>query len=526
MPWGGPYANGRTVLLFTLGTSNVDFFGDLLYFAVNVVDGGYQHASLTVVSFAAFVAPAVAFALRNGFFSEFVATGRTITPTLRNKLDSLRGPFRVDSSLPSTIMWLVSRLLLLGLAPLLLLLWTLVLLGTLVFGVNMKLFALSGFLRIYRQLLSPNRWQQPSSEEQVVALNEALFFELALESVPEMCVVIINEFLSPGAWSSLAIVALGGSGFFVLCLLWKFADRIHRKGFREGLRVPVLACTTAQSEQIKKFMSLEEDTGRARDSLDGVVLKISSTSSRVTSARALPPIRAWLGSRVRVNVGQQHAAGEAAPTPIPTDVADDDGGSSVSSHDSFTTVAPSRATQPNIIAATALGAQLAGRLAAATSRDAQGVASSECASVLYEPFGDLKIDETQPSAAEEELVAPWDSVSCLGEESQNTPRARGLRLLPHDDGRPTPTKGGVRVMRPPTLQALLVAAHAKQAVLWPGAPLCVGLALYDEDGCEVVPGWQKWQQPSARGLHVWSRCARRAPALAGACSSGAAVRCW
>ena len=572
MPWGGPYANGRSVLLFTLATSNVDFFGDLLYFAVNVVDGGYQHASLTVVSFAAFVAPAVAFALRNGFFSEFVATGRTITPTLRNKLDSFRGPSRVDSSLPSTIMWLVSRLLLLGLAPLLLLLWTLLLLGTLIFGVNMKLFALSGFLRIYRQLLSPNRWQQPSSEEQVVALNEALFFELALESVPEMCVVIINEILTPGSWSSLAIVALGGSGFFVLCLLWKFADRIRRKGFREGLRVPVLACTTAQSEQIKKFMSLEEDTGRARDSLDGVVLKISS-SSRVTSARALPPIRAWLGSRVRVIVGQQQAAGEAAPTPIPTDVADDDGGSSVSSHDSFTTVAPSRATQPNIIvatalgaqlagrltaatlrdggssvdddggssvssqgsfttvapsratqpniiAATALGAQLAGRLTAATSRDAQGVASSECASVLYEPFGDLKIDETQPSAAEEELVAPWDSVSCLGEESQNTPRARGLRLLPHDDGRPTPTKGGVRVMRPPTLQALLVAAHAKQAVLWPGAPLCVGLALYDEDGCEVVPGWQKWQQPSARGLHVWSRCARSAPALAGACSPG------
>ena len=162
---------------------------------------------------------------------------------------------------------------------------------------------------------------------------------------------------------------------------------------------------------------------------------------------------------------------------------DDDDGSSVSSHGSFTTVAASRADQPNIIAATALGAQLAGRLAAATSRDAQGMAA--CASGLYEPFGDLKIDETQPSAAEEELVAPWDSVSCLGEESHSTPPARGLRLLPHDDGRPSPVKGGVRVVRPPTLQALLVAAHAKQAVLWPGASLCVGLALYDEDGCEV-----------------------------------------
>jgi len=165
--------------------------------------------------------------------------------------------------------------------------------------------------------------------------------------------------------------------------------------------------------------------------------------------------------------------------------AEDDDGSSVISHGSFTTVAPSRAAQPNIIAATALGAQLAGRLAAATPRDAQGMASSACASGLYEPFGDLKIDETQPSAAEEELVAPWDSVSCLGEESHSTPPARGLRLLPHDDGRPSPAKGGVRVVRPPTLQALLVAAHAKQAVLWPGEPPCVDLALYDEDWCEV-----------------------------------------
>ena len=207
------------------------------------------------------------------------------------------------------IMWLGSRLLLVGLVPLLLLLWTLVLLGTLVFGVNMKLFALSGFLRIYRQLLSPNRWQQPSSEEQVVALNEALFLELALESVPEMCVVIINEFLSPGPWSSLAIVALGGSGFFVLCLLYKFADRIRRKGFLEGLRVPVLACTTAQSEQIEKFVRREEDTGRARDdSLDGVVLKVSSSPAPVTSVRALPPNRAWLGPRDRARVEQQLAA--------------------------------------------------------------------------------------------------------------------------------------------------------------------------------------------------------------------------
>ena len=46
------------------------------------------------------------------------------------------------------------------------------------------------------------------------------------------------------------------------------------------------------------------------------------------------------------------------------EAADDDDDSSVCSHGSFTTVAPSRAAQPNIVAAKALGAQLAGRLAA------------------------------------------------------------------------------------------------------------------------------------------------------------------
>ena len=50
-------------------------------------------------------------------------------------------------------------------------------------------------------------------------------------------------------------------------------------------------------------------------------------------------------------------------------VAEDDG-DSVVSHGSFTTVAPSRANQPSVQAAKALGVQLAGHLAAATSQDA------------------------------------------------------------------------------------------------------------------------------------------------------------
>ena len=190
---------------------------------------------------------------------------------------------------------------------------------------------------------------------------------------------------------------------------------------------------------------------------------------------------------------------------------------SVTSHDShdsdgsFTTVAPSRAAQPNIIAAKALGAQLADRLAAATSRDA--LEEPSASSGFYEPFGDLKVDERAwPSTAEEEeLVAPWDSVSCLGEQPsrrEEASRGRGLRILPHDDERPSQAKGGVRVVRPATLQVLLGAAHAKQAALWPGAPLCAHLALYDEEGCEVgaLGGKSRHAPRHARGCLAMEPC--------------------
>ena len=280
MPWGTPCDDaGRTVLFATLASSNFDFFGDLLYFVVKVIDGGYQHIGLVAVSIAAFVVPAIACALRNGFFSKFVATGRTIAPVLRQTI--VREHLRNWRSLPRFLLWLLAWLLLLGLVPLLLLLWTLVLLATLVLGVNMKLFALPGFLRFYQRLLSLKRSLQPSPEDQVVALNEALFFELTLESVPQICVVIINECLTPGPWSPLAVVALGGSVFFVACLLWKFGDRICRRGLREGLRVPVLACNQDQREAIRRFMG--RSAGPQASQVDVQVVpevRLTSSSSR------------------------------------------------------------------------------------------------------------------------------------------------------------------------------------------------------------------------------------------------------
>ena len=99
MRWGFPFDDGRTALFVTLAGSNFDFFGDLLYFVVNFTYGGYQHIGLVIPSIAAFVAPAIACALRNDFFRKFVATGCTI---LRASLGAahepdMPGPYKMHS---------------------------------------------------------------------------------------------------------------------------------------------------------------------------------------------------------------------------------------------------------------------------------------------------------------------------------------------------------------------------------------------------------------------------------------------
>ena len=264
MSWGLPLLhNGRSNLYFALALSNCDFFSDLLYFTVKVANGGYQHPSLTVVSFATFVAPAIACALRNNFFREFVRAGSEIKGYIKEKV--LRGE-RALADLTKAVVYYC--LLLLG--PLL---WTFVLLGTLVLGVNMKLFALPRFLCFYRYFLLRNG-AELSQEVRVVALNEALVFELVLESLPQICIVIINESLTPGPWSSIAIIELTTSIFSVLNLLWKFADRIHKKGIKEGLKVPMIACSPAERDEMNYFVRSTSQLTEPRAQIEQVEVQV------------------------------------------------------------------------------------------------------------------------------------------------------------------------------------------------------------------------------------------------------------
>ena len=225
MDWGLPlYESGRSTLFFSLALCNYDFFSDLLYFTVKVADGGYQHPSLTVVAFATFFAPAIACALRNDFFRQFVSEGTYFGQFVSagNVNKNIKLLFGEDTWIFSSLPKALAFFGLLSLS-------FFVLLGTLVLGVNLKLFALDRFLRFYRKFLLWNGAERSSEAQeedkgkdkeedkaQVVALNEAFFFELALESVPQICVVIINESLTPGQWSSIAIISLAGSIFSAL----------------------------------------------------------------------------------------------------------------------------------------------------------------------------------------------------------------------------------------------------------------------------------------------------------------------
>jgi len=57
-----------------------------------------------------------------------------------------------------------------------------------------------------------------------------------------------------------------------------------------------------------------------------------------------------------------------------------------------------------------------------------------------------------------------------------------LRLKARDGAT---SSGGVKLVRPPSLAALLEAATRKAHLLWPRQPGTAAVAIFDEDNCEV-----------------------------------------
>jgi len=79
----------------------------------------------------------------------------------------------------------------LGLIPTLLVLWVAAACIMLFFGVNTKLFALQGYLNAYCKLLVFD--DDRTKEQQVLDVNFSLLAEVLFESIPQFCIVFINE---------------------------------------------------------------------------------------------------------------------------------------------------------------------------------------------------------------------------------------------------------------------------------------------------------------------------------------------
>jgi hypothetical protein len=276
MPWNCVWdAGGQTLLFVSLTTSTFDFTSDLLYFVATVTHEGYQHPALLTGAAVTMAMPAICHGLRSHLATKLWRTGRLVYPQFRRA-------FLLDSKLHHT-QWksvyvflaaLVAWSGVLLLVPLFLCAWVLAVILTLVLGVNIKLFAFEWFLHRYRQLLDVSflfgdesglMTVSLSATRQVIALNEALLFELVLEALPQVAIVISNEELKPAEqepWSQGAVVSVVGSIFFLISSLWPFGYRLCMKGghFSAAMEVPVLPCSREQLKMASDFYSAVQAT--------------------------------------------------------------------------------------------------------------------------------------------------------------------------------------------------------------------------------------------------------------------------
>eukprot|EP00966_Prymnesium_polylepis_P058661 1358493-Prymnesium_polylepis.1 len=111
------------------------------------------------------------------------------------------------------------------------------------------------------------------------------------------------------------------------------------------------------------------------------------------------------------------------------------------------------------------------------------------------PLAALTQVAEEGGADDSTTVSPWDSISNTGTPEPADARPGGevpgrrrnsalaVRLKAAGD---TDASGGVKIVRPPTLQALHEAAASHLARLWPGAAAGAAVgAVEDFEGCEV-----------------------------------------
>ena len=236
--------------VFTVALATEDFISDVLYYYVQVSPCMFESASLSFEC-TTFATPALFYLSTIALFLPIVFYGiySGLLRGLRDALVTLSAVFLYSVFLAITwlwaentdkqlkwpaeysglnshfgkssacliLLWIMAKSLLLlltaiaialglGLLPTLLVLWLAALVVMLFFGVNTKLFALEGYLNAYNKLLSTygdlTEEQQNRTEtkvesdrrrHQVLAVNFCLLAEVLCESIPQFCIVFINE---------------------------------------------------------------------------------------------------------------------------------------------------------------------------------------------------------------------------------------------------------------------------------------------------------------------------------------------
>lgn len=254
--------SARASLSFTVGCSMADFFTDVLYVATQP----YFSLRLWAVSAFLLVAPAVFFFFTSGFLYKYATLGvprmvsaaQRFAERIRDSTSQPRG-FGVPDSLPLMCLWLGysairwSGLLLLALAVAIYMIFKPFLCMFLLFvAINVKLAVFPSLMsRLLKFSLEDDVVSRAGDEaEDIFRLNLSFLSELAVESTPQLAVLVANTLLLDQAITSTALLSIIFSGLVVATHSYRFGFWIAKYGWRKGLHVPLYPLADAQLQRL------------------------------------------------------------------------------------------------------------------------------------------------------------------------------------------------------------------------------------------------------------------------------------
>lgn len=279
---GALFLGPQAALYLDLALMSGDFFSDVVYFISTVLDTGFEHPSLLVLSIMCMVIPTMCFAIYIGLIPSFLrasalvwvacakassnAIGFLGNQLLLPEYKTWRTMERFIGYIATRVIWLflaaaLSLALYVVICPAVIAAWLATVALMLLAGMNLKLFALTPFLSVWDAVLL----REGDAGDDVIArqtfrLNAGIFFHLLAESTPELLIVIINENLKveETRWSTLAMVEIIYSSLTLLKELWPITYSVLKSGsFGSALAVPILPLSEAQADEIEQRLEID-----------------------------------------------------------------------------------------------------------------------------------------------------------------------------------------------------------------------------------------------------------------------------